>query len=129
MYFDHVSFSEAERRKIISHSTCLHHKLLADRDLSAYDQHLELAKLAYRCMLHKINQQQLVDDILFCGSSELSWEESSKSLSALYKIDLHGKEIYAFYYLHEINRNFYIDSPISTPISVTDDDFYKSSRN
>ena len=87
--------------------------------LVAYDQHLELAKSAYRSMLHKVSHQQIVDDILFCGSSGLSWEESSCSLSNLYRLDLHSKENYAFYYLHEINNQFHIDSPLPKRETVT----------
>lgn len=114
-YFDHESLSQEDRRQILSLSNRLHLKLMTDKDLSAYDQHLDLAKTAYKSMQLKINQQQIVDDILFCGSSDLSWDETSWSLSLLYQINLHSKEIYAFYYLHEINNHFYIDSPLPLP--------------
>jgi len=111
-YFNHESLSKAERQQVLNHSNHLHLKLHDEGDLTAYDQHLELAKSAYRIMLLKMNRQQIVEDVLFCGSSELSWEETSRSLSDLYRLNLHGKEIYAFYYLHEINNHFYIDSPL-----------------
>lgn len=111
-YFEHESLSRIERQRIATISNHLHCKLLEDRELTAYDQHLELAKSAYRIMRVKINHQQIVEDILFCGSSELSWEKTSQSLSDLYQLNLHSKEIYAFYYLHEINNHFYIDSPL-----------------
>ncbi len=114
-YFEHESLSQEDRRQILSLSNRLHLKLLTDKDLSAYDQHLDLAKTAYKSMQLKINQQQIVDDILFCGSSDLSWDETSWSLSLLYQINLHSKELYAFYYLHEINNHFYIDSPLPVP--------------
>ncbi len=111
-HFNHASQSRPECLQVHDQSNRLHRKLVEDGDLLAYDQHLELAKSAYRNMLDKLNHQQIVDDILFCGSSELSWEESSCSLSNLYQLDLHSKEIYAFYYLHDINNQFYIDSPL-----------------
>ncbi len=111
-YFDHASLSNTERQQILNISNHLHRKLLDDSDLTAYDEHLELAKRAYRRMLLKMNNQQLVEDILFCGSSELSWEETSRSLSDLYRLDLNSKEIYTFYYLHEIKNQFFIDSPL-----------------
>ena len=116
-YFDHASVSKIEGQQIVSHSNSLHRKLVEESDLTAYDQHLDLAKSAYRSMLLKINHRQIIEDILFCGSSELSWEEASRSLSDLYRLDLHSKEIYTFYYLHEINNHFYIDSPF--PIHET----------
>ncbi len=59
-----------------------------------------------------LTNQQIAEDILLCGSSGLSWEESSRCLSNLYRLDLHSKEIYAFYFLHEISNQFYIDSPL-----------------
>lgn len=111
-YFDHATLSKAEQRQIQSHSDQLHLKLLVDGDLKAYDQHLELAKQAYKKMLLKMGNQQIIEDILFCGSSDLSWKESSRSLSDLYQLELHSMEIYTFYYLHEINNQFYIDSPL-----------------
>lgn len=113
-HFNHASLSRSECLLILDQSNRCHHKLVDDGDLLAYDQHVELANKAYRCMLLKVNHQQMVDDILFCGSSGLSWEESSRSLSDLYQLYLHDKEIYAFYYLHEINNQFYIDSPLPT---------------
>lgn len=118
-YFDHASMSRAECLKVFDRSNRLHCKLVQDSDLIAYDQHLELAKSAYRSMLQKVVQQQVVDDILLCGSSGLSWKESSCCLSNLYGLDLHSKEIYAFYYLHEINNQFYIDSPLPMRETVT----------
>lgn len=111
-YFEHATLSKEERRQILVRSNRLHLTLLDDGDLTAYDEHLELAKQAYRSMLLKMNDQQLIEDILFCGSSELSWEESSRALSDLYRLDLNSKEIYTFYYLHEINNHFYIDTPL-----------------
>ena len=118
-YFDHVSLSRTERQQILNISNHLHHKLLDDNDLTAYDEHLELAKRAYRRMLLKMNNQQLVEDILFCGSSELSWEETSRSLSDLYRLNLSSKEINTFYYLHEIKNQFFIDSPLPRRETVT----------
>lgn len=114
-YFNHESLSQDERQEVLNLSNRLHLKLLKDKDLSAYNQHLELAKSVYKIMRAKINHQQIVEDILFCGSSDLSWEETSLSLSLLYQLNLHSKEIYAFYYLHEINNHFYIDSPLPLP--------------
>jgi hypothetical protein len=111
-YFEHALLSKTERQRIENISNNLHRKLLDDSDLTAYDEHLELAKRTYRRMLFKMNNQQLVEDILFCGSSELSWEETSRSLSDLYQLDLNSKEICTFYYLHEINNQFFIDSPL-----------------
>lgn len=111
-YFDHTSLSRTEREQMLDMSNYLHHRLLDDSDLTAYDEHLELAKRAYRRMLLKMNSPQLVEDILFCGSSELTWEETSRSLSNLYRLNLHSREIYAFYYLHEVNNHLYIDSPL-----------------
>ena len=113
-YFNHASLTRAECLQVLSQSNRHHRKLVDDGDLIAYDQHLELAKSAYRSMLNKVSPQQFADDILFCGSSDLSWEESSRSLSDLYRLDMHSKEIYGFYYLHEINNQFYIDSPLPT---------------
>lgn len=113
-YFNHESVSKEDRRHILSLSNRLHLNLLDASDLNAYDQHLELAKSAYRIMQMKINHQQIVEDILFCGSSELSWEKTSQSLSDLYRVNLNSKELYTFYYLHEINNHFYIDSPLPT---------------
>lgn len=118
-YFDHVSLSRTEREQILGISNHLHRKLLDTSDLTAYDQHLELAKNAYMSMLLKMSNQQIIEDILFCGASDLSWEESSRSLSDLYRLDLHSKEIYTFYYLHEINNHFYIDSPLPIHKTVT----------
>ena len=118
-HFNHVSLSRAECLQVLGQSNRLHRKLVKDGDLLAYDQHLELAKSAYRSMLHKVSHQQIVDDIMFCGSSGLSWEESSCCLSNLYRLDLHSKEIYAFYYFHEINNQFYIDSPLPMRESFT----------
>ncbi len=111
-FFDDETLSKAEREQIQQHSNHLHVKLIQEKDLSAYDQHLEFAKSAYGAMLLKINHQQIVEDILFCGESELSWEETSRSLSNLYRMNLNSKELYTFYYLHELNNNFYIDSPL-----------------
>lgn len=116
-YFNHAAISRTECLQILSQSNYLHRKLVDDGDLIAYDQHLELAKFAYRNMLKKVKSQQIIDDILFQGSSELTWEESSCCLSDLYQLDLHSKELYTFYYLHEINNHFYIDSPL--PIRET----------
>lgn len=118
-YFEHAALSKEERRQFVRDSNRLHFKLLDDSDLTAYDQHLELAKKAYKSMLVKMNEQQIVEDILFCGASELSWEESSRSLSKLYRLNLHSKEIYAFYYLHEINHHFYIDTPLPRNEMIT----------
>ncbi len=118
-HFNHVSLSRAECLQVLEQSNRLHRKLVEDGDLIPYDQHLELAKSAYRSMLHKVNHQQIIDDILFCGSSGLSWKESSCSLSNLYGLDLRSKEIYTFYSLHEINNHFYIDSPLPTRETVT----------
>ncbi|SHJ05370.1 hypothetical protein SAMN02745165_01424 [Malonomonas rubra DSM 5091] len=117
-YFSHESLSKAVRQQILSDSNRFHLKLRDDGDLPAYDQHLELAKSAYRIMLLKLNQQEVVDDILFCGESELSWEETSRSLSDLYQLNLNCMELYTFYYLHEINNHFYIDSPLPQPEAV-----------
>lgn len=119
-YFKHASFSEAESRQILNHSNQLHRRLVEESNLTAYDRHLELARSVYRIMLLKINHQQIIEDILFCGSSELSWEETSRSLSDLYRIDLHSKEIYTFYYLHEINNGSFIDSPLPTCETIND---------
>ena len=118
-HFNHASLSRSECLQVLDQSKRLHRKLVEDGDLIAYDQLLELAKTAYRSMLHKVGHQQIVDDILFCGSSERSWEESSCCLTNLYRLDLHSKEIYAFYYLHEINNQFYIDSPLPMRETVT----------
>lgn len=118
-YFNHASLSRADCLQVLGQSSRLHRKLVDDSDLIAYDQHLELAKSVYKSMLNKVCNQQIIDDLLFCGSSGLSWEESSCCLSNVYRLDLHHKEIYAFYYLHEINNQFYIDSPLPTRQTVT----------
>ncbi len=99
---------------VLSLSHDLHQTLIDQGDLSAYDQHLELAESAYKSMLNKVNHQQIIDDILFCGSSDLSWEESSRCISNLHHLNISSKEVFAFYYLHEINNKFYIDSPLPT---------------
>lgn len=111
-YFDHESLSQEDRQQVLSLSNRLHLKLIDTSDLDAYDKHLKLAKSVYRIMQIKINHQQIVEDILFCGSSELTWEETSRSLSDLYRLDLNSREIYTFYYLHEIKNQFFIDSPL-----------------
>lgn len=111
-YYNHETLAETDRLQVMGHSNRLHLKLLEEGDLAAYDKHLKLAKSVYRIMRLKINHNQIVEDILYCGSSDLSWEETSQTLSDLYQIDLQSKEIYAFYYLHEINNHYYIDSPI-----------------
>ncbi len=111
-HFNHESLSKEDRQQVLSLSNRLHLKLLDTGDLDAYDQHLELAKSVYKIMQIKINHQQIVEDILFCGSSELTWEETSRSLSDLYQLNLNSKEIYTFYCLHEIKNQFFIDSPL-----------------
>ncbi len=118
-HFNHAPLSRAECLQVLGQSNRLHRTLVKNGDLFAYDKHLELAKSAYGSMLHKVSHQQIVDDILFCGSSGLSWEESSCCLTNLYQLDLHSKEIYAFYYLHEINNQLYIDSPLPLRETVT----------
>lgn len=118
-YFNHSSLARTECLQILNQSNQLHCKLLVHGDLTAYDQHLALAKAVYGRMLTKINSQQLIDDIVFCGNSQLSWEESSRSLSDLYRLDFHSKEIYAFYYLHEINNFLFIDSPLPSRTTVS----------
>ena len=95
-HFNHQSLSKEDRQQVLNLSNRLHLKLLGTGDLDAYDQHLELAKSVYKIMQIKINHQQIVEDILFCGSSELTWEETSRSLSDLYRLDLNSKEIYTF---------------------------------
>lgn len=65
-------------------------------------------------MFGKVKNQQIVDDIIFCGASERSWEETRKILLNIYGIDMHYKEIYAFYYLEEINNMHYVDSNLSS---------------
>jgi hypothetical protein len=111
-YFDHALLARTERQQIETISNHLHRKLLGGHDLMAYDEQLELAERTYSKMLFKMNNQQLVEDILFCGSSELSWEEISRTLSDLYRRDLSSKEIYIFYCLHEIKNKTFIDSPL-----------------
>jgi hypothetical protein len=65
-------------------------------------------------MFEKLKSQQIVYDIIFCGDSEFSWEETKTFLRNLHEIDMHSKEIYAFYYLDEINNMRYIDGPLSS---------------
>ncbi|BCR04882.1 hypothetical protein DESUT3_19510 [Desulfuromonas versatilis] len=69
-------------------------------------------------MLKKFGNQQIVNDILFCGSTERSWEETGFLLSNLYEVDINSKEIYAFCYLYEINKMKYIDSPLTEANSI-----------
>ena len=118
-FFKDEAMSRDERLKFSTQSSLLHRKLVDDSDLISYDKHIILAKQAYKIMLNKVKSQQIVDDILFCGSSEFSWEETRTFLLNLYGIDMHIKEIYAFYYLDEINNMFYIDSPLPSRNSVS----------
>lgn len=111
-FFSNDSMSRNECMKYTVQSLSLHRKLICEKDLNSYDKHIHLAKKTYKIMFEKIKSQQIVDDIIFCGDSELSWEETRTFLRNLYGIDMHSKEIYAFYYLHEINDMRYIDSPL-----------------
>lgn len=113
-YFCDETMSREECMEFSKKSTSLHHNLVDNGDLIFYDKHLDLAQKTYEIMLRKVKSQQIVDDILFCGSSGLSWEATKTFLIDLYGIKMHSKEIYAFYYLHEINNMFYIDSPLPT---------------
>ncbi len=111
-FFSDDSMSRNECLKFAEQSSLLHRKLIYEKDLNSYEKHIDLAKKTYKIMLEKVKSQQIVDDIIFCGASELSWEETRNVLRNLYGIDMHSKEIYAFYYLEEINNMRYIDSPL-----------------
>ncbi len=111
-FFNDGSITRDECLEIAMQSTLLHHNCVERGDLISYDMQIELAKKTYKIMLGKVNIQQIVDDILYCGSSDLSWEATRTFLLDLYRIDMHIKEIYAFYYLHEINNMRYIDGPL-----------------
>ena len=118
-FFSDDTISRDECLKISSLSSLLHRNLIDRGDLISYDKQLVLAKKAYEIMLKKVKSQQIVDDILFCGSSERSWETTRTLLLNIYGINMHSKEIYAFYYLHEINNMFYIDSPLPKRVSAS----------
>lgn len=105
--------------RLAAQSSLLHHQLIGDRDLTYYDRHITLAKQVYKIMLNKVISQEIVNDIIFCGSSELSWDETRTFIQNLYGLDMHSKEIYAFYYLNEINNMLYIDSPLPSRDSMS----------
>ena len=117
-FFNDDSMSRNECLKLAAQSSLLHRKLIYEKDLGFYDRHINLAKQIYKIMRGKIKSQEIVNDIIFCGASDLPWEETSSVLRDLYGIDMHSKEIYAFYYLEEINNMLYIDSPLPSRDSV-----------
>lgn len=118
-FFNDDSMSRNACLKLAAQSSLLHRQLIYEKDLEFYDKHIDLAKKIYKIMLEKIKSQEIVDDIIFCGASDFPWEETSLVLRDLYGIDIHSKEVYAFYYLEEINNMFYIDSPLPSRHSVT----------
>lgn len=118
-YFSDGAMSREECLKFSTLSSLLHRNLVNSGKLSYYDKHITLAKKTYEIMLRKVKSQQIVNDILFCGSSERSWEETRKLLLNIYEINMHSKEIYALYYLHEINNMFYIDSPLPERVTAS----------
>jgi len=118
-FFNDDSMSRSECQKLAAQSSLLHRQLIYEKNLNFYDKHVGLAKQTYKIMLEKVKNQEVVDDIIFCGASDLPWEEASTVLRDLYGIDMHGKEIYAFYYLAEINNMLYIDSPLPSRHSVS----------
>lgn len=117
-FFNDDSMSRNECLKLAAQSSLLHRQLIYEKDLNFYDKHIVLAKQIYKIMLEKVKSQEIVNDIIFCGASDLPWEETSSVLRDLYGIDMHSKEIYAFYYLEEINNMLYIDSPLPSRNSV-----------
>ncbi len=118
-FFSDVRMSREECLQFSSQSSLLHRNLVDSGDLTFYDEHIELARITYGLMLRKVKNQQMLSDILFCGSSERSWEETRALLLDLYEVNMHSKEIHAFYYLHEINNMSYIDSPLPTRNSAS----------
>lgn len=118
-FFSYESMSRNECMNFSVQSLLLHRKLICEKDLDSYDKHINLAKQTYKIMLGKVKSQEIVDDIIFCGDSDLPWEKTSAVLRNLYGIDMHSKEIYAFYYLAEINNMLYIDSPLPSRHSVS----------
>ena len=118
-FFSDDSMSRNDCLKLAAQSSLLHRKLIYKKDLNLYNKHINLAKQTYKIMLEKVKSQEIVDDIIFCGASDLPWEEASTVLRNLYGIDMHSKEIYAFYYLSEINNELYIDSPLPSRHSVS----------
>ena len=118
-FFNDDSMSRNECQKLAAQSSLLHCQLIYEKDLNIYDRHINLAKQIHKIMREKIKSQEIVNDIIFCGASDLPWEEASTVLRDLYGIDMHSKEIYAFYYLEEINNMLYIDSPLPSRNSVS----------
>lgn len=78
-FFSHDSISRNECLKLSEQSSLLHRKFIYEKDLALYDKHISLAKKTYKIMFGKVKNQQIVDDIIFCGASERSWEETRKS--------------------------------------------------
>ncbi|SEA26198.1 hypothetical protein SAMN05660420_01642 [Desulfuromusa kysingii] len=118
-YFHTNTMSRKECLALAEHSSSLHCDLVDSGDLAYYEKHISLAKQVYQLMCQKLNNPQLINDILFCGASDRTWEDTGALLSELYGITMHSREISAFYYLHEINEMLYIDAPLPARDSIS----------